>query len=282
MRRAGALSALVCAAGLAASSATPAYAASYGRVLEQADAAELSASLKEAQDVQHICYGWYVTVDDQNGGPDLRDSGSSQNGPTLGLVGDGTDGCDRNVTFRASITWTSESGESEDFASWEVISDLSALSGNPSSVRVSTSNLIANPDDEVVRAVSELPAAAAEAGLAPWMPVEVNTEPLAQGDGITGAPGSDWLRKWGSALLVLGLVLIGALIWAGKSAWDLAQDRKQRDRDVASRSEVGEDVVEHEVVPSDGAAPSSSEVEENERGPGAGAPDRRTEEGEEA
>ena len=67
----------------------------------------------------------------------------------------------------------------------------------------------------VANATLLLPALMAEKGLAPPITLEANTQALPSGDRATGTPGSDWMRKYGAAVGMAALTLIGGLGWAG-------------------------------------------------------------------
>lgn len=184
-------------------------------VLDATDATELAEALAEATDDQNVCYGWKVAVYDYSGGADGIDQGSSLG---VGQTAVRTE-CPRYVVFEASITYTSPASESEDSARFDVVSNIP---GAPTAVDlrdngISVGALLGAEDDEVVaNATLLLPALMAEKGLVEPISLEANTEPLPAGDRPTGTPGSDWLRKYGAAVAVAALILIGGLGWA---AW---------------------------------------------------------------
>lgn len=184
-------------------------------VLDAADATELAQALADATEDQDVCYGWKVTVYDYGGGGDGIDQGSSLG---VGQTAIQTQ-CPRYVVFEAYVTYTSSASESEDSASFDVTSNIP---GAPTSADlrdngISGGGLLGADDDQVVaNATLLLPALMAEKGLAEPISLEANTQPLPASDRATGTPGSDWLRKYGAAVAVAALTLLGGLGWA---AW---------------------------------------------------------------
>ena len=195
-------------------------------LFDQADADELAATLDEAYQVQRVCYGWKVTID--NVGVTDESVGSNF-GAGVSLDEQNEASCDEAVEFTARITWTSESSESEDSGSYSVnsypeykpdTSDLDSLE------LISVDGLIGdNGDVEVYKAVSALPLLAADAGLAD--PIEATPAPPDQaGDDAqpTNSPGSDFWRNngmmilWGSVILLAG----GVFAW-----WVIRTDRRR-------------------------------------------------------
>lgn len=189
-------------------------------VLEAADATELAQSLAEATEDQDVCYGWEVTVRDYGGSGDGIDQGSSLGvGKTANV-----EECPKWVIFEASLVYTSASSESEDSASFAVSSNVP---GAPTSADlrdngISEGALLGNNDDQTVASATLLlPALMAEKGLAEPISLEPNTQALPADDRATGTPGSDWLRKYGAAVAVTALLLVGGLGWA---AWILFRE----------------------------------------------------------
>ncbi len=189
-------------------------------ILDAADATELAQALAEATEDQDVCYGWKVTVYDYGGGADGIDLGSS-----LGVGQPAVQAeCPRYVVFEASITYTSASSEAEDSASFGVVSNIP---GAPTVADlrdngISGGGLLGANDDQVVaNATLLLPALMSEKGLAEPIALEPNTQPLPASDRATGTPGSDWLRKYGSAVAVAALILLGGLGWA---AWIVVKE----------------------------------------------------------
>jgi hypothetical protein len=128
-------------------------------------------------------------------------------------VSDG--GCDKSVELQASISWTPESSESEDSASYQVISTPSG----PTTADLDDLDIISEDglvgddvDADVYKAVAALPLLAADAGVA--SPIEASPAPESEsaGGAPTNSPGSDFWREsgmlllWGAVLLLAGVV----------------------------------------------------------------------------
>ncbi|MGH9040329.1 MAG: hypothetical protein ACRDZ3_08865 [Acidimicrobiia bacterium] len=195
-------------------------------ILEPGDADELAQALAEATEEQDICYGWEVLVEDYGSGAGGTDAGSSLGVDML----PSEPVCARSIVFEARIVYTSESSEAADSATMSVRSDPPGMVSTADIRRtgVSEGALLGNDDDLVLaNAVLALPALAAEGGFAPPVTLEANEAPLPAGDGATGTPGSDWLRKYGGALGAAALVAVGGAAWA---AWILATEHPFRRR----------------------------------------------------
>lgn len=179
-------------------------------ILDQADGAELAQGLSEAAEVQDVCYGWEVEVEDQSGGPSGVDAGSSQ-GP--GVVLDRAR-CPKYVVLKGLVVYTSETAESEDGADIALESNLQKPPTLEDLARLgfSANDLLSDTADDVALTdmVGALPLLVAEAGEAPFIPFEAQTEPLAAGDVPTNTPGSDWLRTfwWLPVLAALAFVAL--------------------------------------------------------------------------
>lgn len=191
-------------------------------ILDAVDAQELAQELAEATAVQGICYGWDVTVDDAAGTYSGVDMGSSRG------VGIPAQACDQWMVFRAFLTYTSESSETEDSATFGVTSNVMGAPGEQDLrvVGIDGDALLGATDDlAIVNAVRSLPALAAERGLVPPLILERNTDAIPPVDRPTPGTGSDWTRTYGEFILLAVLLLIGGLTWAG-GAW--AIDRFDR------------------------------------------------------
>jgi hypothetical protein len=207
-----ALSAAAATAALTLGSTSPAGALP---ILDAADATELAQALAEAREDQDVCYGWKVTVYDYGGAADGTDVGSSLGVGQPAIRAE----CPRYVVFEAYITYTSAASEAEDSASFDVVSNVV---GGPTAADlrdngISGGGLLGADDDQVVaNATLLLPALMSEKGLAEPIALEANAQPLPASDRATGTPGSDWMRKYGAALAVAALTLVGGVGWA---AW---------------------------------------------------------------
>lgn len=190
-------------------------------ILEPADAEELAADLAEATAVQGICYGWLVELRDDGTGLTSAEYGSSRGVGTR--VQDPS--CPRWMVFHANITYTAPSSESEDSASFSVLSNITGAPTEPDLRRIGIGgDALVGPDDDlaVINATLALPALAAEAGLARPLALEPNPGAIPPADKPTGRPGSDWTRSYGHFLLLSGVLVLGGATWAG---WAWAAER---------------------------------------------------------
>jgi hypothetical protein len=188
--------------------ASPASAAN--PVLDPEDDAELAQALAEATEVQDVCYGYVLAVDDGDTGEWGGTYAASSGGE--GVRATDADGCsDGVVELVARITYTSDFSEAEDSASWELVSDVPGLSiGDVEEQGLSSGDLLDDGASAATlqNAVLSLPRLAAErAGLQPVV-LEPNASPLPEGAMPTGTPGSDWLRE----NLVLLALSVGAVL----------------------------------------------------------------------
>ncbi|WP_205697654.1 hypothetical protein [Conexibacter sp. SYSU D00693] len=217
MRRA--LVALLCA--LASVLALPA--AAHALLLEPADATELANDLADAFEAQGVCYGWEIRLSDQ--GSPSQQVGSSF-GPDQPLeLGDAR--CTKgSVKLDVDVTYTSESSESEDSATFVVLTDRYdevALTDGLRALGFGDGDLLGGDDDTaVVNMAGALPALVADQAGLPYVPFEPTTQPAAQQGTPTNSPGSDFLRENGTTL-GLGLVLL-----VGGVAWFFWARRKER------------------------------------------------------
>jgi hypothetical protein len=191
-------------------------AAAENPVLDADADADVAASLAEATEVQGVCYGYELRVDDQDSGIYSGTFGASSLGP--GTPASAADPRCRGgvVELVAAVTYTSEFSEAEDFASWSLASTLPALTiGDVEELGLSAGDLLDDGRSErvLLNAVLALPRLAAEqAGKEPVV-LEPNTEPLPADARPTGTPGSDWLRENAVLLgLCVALVLGGVLL----------------------------------------------------------------------
>ena len=177
-------------------------------VLDPEDDAEVAAALAEATEVQDVCYGYVLAVDDGDTGEWGGTYAASSAGE--GVRAAEADGCrDGVVELVARITYTSDFSEAEDSASWDLVSDVPGLSiSDVEEQGLSSGDLLDDGASAATlqNAVLSLPRLAAErAGLQPVV-LEPNASPLPAGAEPTGTPGSDWLRE--HAVLLAGCVLL--------------------------------------------------------------------------
>jgi len=205
-------------------------------ILAQPDAEELAADLEEAAEVQGICYGWRVRVNDSDRILSGEDVGSSRG---VGLPAQDVS-CPRWMVFEAILTYTSASSESEDSATFRVWSNVpgAPLEANLRRVGVDSAALLGENDDvAVINATLALPALAAELRLAPPLPLDRNTEGIPEVDRPTGTPGSDWLRTYGVYLALSGVLVVGGLVWAG---WAWVAGRRESGTGEGDNGEGGD------------------------------------------
>lgn len=181
-------------------------------LLEEGDAIELANKLAEATEDQGVCYGWLVSIDDQDRGF-LADQGSSL-GPT---VSPNDPACTPSVVFVAQLLYTSELSDASDTASIRVDSTLPGLdlTGDDfAPFGVNGRALLGEKDDvALVNAVSALPLLVAEAGLAPAVQPEQTTGTIPAADRPTGGGMSDRMRTYGSLYFIGILLILGGIGW---------------------------------------------------------------------
>ena len=193
-------------------------------IFDEPDAIELANTLAEALDDQDVCYGWIVSVQDDDGTFSGTDQGSS--------LGPGRDpretACAPSVIFVADLHYTSELSESGDSARYRVDSTLPGFdTSDLSSLGVSSRGLLGANDDLVVRnAVALLPALVAEQGLAPAIVAEETTGTIPDADRPTGTPSSDTLRTYWPVYVLTGLVAAAGLVWLAFALFLRAEQRR--------------------------------------------------------
>jgi len=181
-------------------------------IFDPADADELAAVLAEAYADQDVCYGWDVTVD--NVGIEEQSVGSNFGaGKTVD-----SGSCRASVVFAANITYTAESSESEDSASYSVWSTpADVTSADLDSLDLDFDELKGeNPDAVIGKAVVALPLLAADKGMAKPLSATPDTATAPADAQLTDNPGSDWWRDRGG-MVIWALILMaasGVLIWA--------------------------------------------------------------------
>jgi hypothetical protein len=202
--------AVLAAAAVVVLAAAPAYAEN--PVLDPADDAEIAEALARATEVQDVCYGYLLSVLDNDTGRFSGDYAVSNAGP--GVAASTAAGCTEGfVELRARLVYTSTFSEAEDGAGWVVQSSLGA--GAPTVADLGELGLSAGDlvDDATAptalrNAVLALPALTAERAGVPPVQLVANDDPLPEGAQATGSPGSDWWRTHASKL---GLCLLALL-----------------------------------------------------------------------
>jgi hypothetical protein len=196
-------------------------AASADVVFDPADADDLAATLAEATQQQDVCYGWHVTVQDV---ATTDESVGSNLGANKAVS---TGSCRASVEFTATITYTSESSEAEDSASYDVSSNPGGVSrADFDALGIDMGGLTGeDPDVAIGKAVAALPLLAADKGLADPIQAAPQTATSTPADArLTDDPGSDWWRRNGGTLL-WGLSLIVA---GGLFAWWVVRSNRRR------------------------------------------------------
>lgn len=181
-------------------------------ILESGDAEELVALLADATEAQDICYGWNVTIANEEAGSLLADSGSG-----AGVDTRADENCDRWVIFRASLRYTSSSSEAEDSADFSVESNVpnAPTEFDLRAIGINGGRLLSDNDDlAIIDATSALPLLVADRGIAPAVELAPNVSALPAGDQATGAHGSDWTRANGAALAIAICLFVLAVVWA--------------------------------------------------------------------
>ena len=184
-------------------------------VFDPEDDAEIAASLAEATEVQDVCYGYALDVQDEDTGEWSGSYASSSAGE--GVRASETSACSEGVVeLVARITYTSSYSEAEDSAAWDLRSTLPGVDiAAVEDLGLSSGDLLSDDDSATTlqNAVLALPRLAAERAGRPPVVLEPNPSPLPAGARPTGTPGSDWLRENSALLLVcVGAVLAGVLL----------------------------------------------------------------------
>lgn len=183
-------------------------------VLDAEGDADVAASLAEATEVQGVCYGYELVVDDQDSFTFSGTFASSSLG--AGMRATSADPrCDEVVELVASMTYVSSFSESEDFAQWQLASTLPELTiDDLEDLGFSAGDLTNDGKSErtLLGAVLALPRLATEqAGKAPVV-LEPNTAALPSDAVPTNSPGSDWLRENGVLLAVCVLLILAGIV----------------------------------------------------------------------
>jgi hypothetical protein len=203
-------------------------------IFDQADADELAASLAEAYEKQGVCYGWSIDVDNEG----VPESSVGSNFGAGQRVQDAQ--CDESVEFQASISWTPESSESEDSASYQVISTGNGpTTGDLDDLEVlSEDGLVGDDVDvDVYKAVAALPLLAADAGLAEPMSASPAPEAEAGDAQATDSPGSDFWRASGMQVLWGSLILLAGVVFGWYAIRSSRREARRRARPVGPAAE---------------------------------------------
>ncbi|MFJ6196787.1 hypothetical protein [Micromonospora sp. NPDC092111] len=165
--------------------------------------------LQRSSASQGICYGWRLDDDHDtvSVGSNLGDGVPVEDNP----------GCPRWVQVTADVTYTSESSESDDYASVRVtasedvsLSDAFAIESGLERLGITERVFVDDPGWGVTRAAVMLPLLAVEVGLAG--PAATPT-PEPAGPGPLPDAGSDlWRDRWVYFAAAAGLLLVTALL----------------------------------------------------------------------
>ncbi len=184
-------------------------------VLDPADDTDVAASLAEATDVQGVCYGYTLRVDDGDTG---RYSGTyaTSNAGAGTAVSQLTSGCEKGtVDLDVKITYTSSYSEAEDSAGWSLITSLPGLQiSDLEDLGLSAGDLLHDGKSAttLLNAVQALPRLASEQSGLPPLVLEENTQALPADATPTGTPGSDWLRQNGALLFLCVTAIAGGIV----------------------------------------------------------------------
>lgn len=253
-------------AGTAATATTPEITAAQagdGVLLAAADRVELASSLAEATSESGVCFGYAVDLD--NAGAPQQDAVSSAGPNQRAAAGPS---CPKGaIELQVSLTYTCGSCESEDSASWSVVSTVPGLSSGTVRSRLeqlsplSSGDLLGNDDDKALRdATAALPLTLDDA--VPAEPAKQEAAP--GGDHLTGKPGSDWLRANGIGMAVSIVVLLIALAtvfcaWRIRRAQRTAPRRSANGRFAAAPARPATPATATSDAPAADAAPASDE-----------------------
>lgn len=187
-------------------------------VLDAEGDADVAAALAEATEVQGVCYGYDLLVDDQDTFVFSGTFTASSLGAGVFASADDPRCVQGTVVLVAQLTYTSSFSEAEDSALWRLASDLPELTiDDVEALGYDARDLLDDGKSEttLLNAVQALPRLAAEQAGRPPVLLEPNTAALPADARPTGTPGSDFLRESGPLLgfcvlmIVAGVVLLG-------------------------------------------------------------------------
>lgn len=191
-------------------------AAAENPVLDAEGDADVADALAEATEVQRVCYGYELSVSDQDTGQWQGTYAASSLGAGVLASASSSPSCRGGVVeLVASISYTSQFSEVEDSARWRLASSLPELDiDDVEDLGLSANDLLDDGRSETVllNAVLALPRLASEQAGLPPVVAEPNTTPLPTDAEPTGTPGSDWLRQNGALLAFCVLLVLGGLV----------------------------------------------------------------------
>ncbi len=168
------------------------------------------ALLRDAAEQQDICYGWEL----KQGGGDVVSAGSNL-GVGLSVVDHPQ--CPRWLRVAATVDYTPESSEAEDFArvvvdgSPEFLYDLFKLETSLSRFGLDGAAFLAEPGWAVTRAAVSLSLLVVERGVVSPEPV-VTSAPIAAPSPLPAAGSDLWRERSGWLIGATGMVLIAVLL----------------------------------------------------------------------
>jgi hypothetical protein len=245
-------------------------------IFDPADAEDLAAVLAEAHKEQGVCYGWQVTVSDPYSG--TSESVGSNFGAGEPIP---SSNCTKTVRFTADITYTSESSEAEDSASYDVTSNPYGVTrADLDDLGIDFGGLTGeDPDVAIGNAVTALPLLAADKGLAKPLSAAPATGEAPADAQLTDNPGSDWWRNSGGMVIWALIVLAAGAVFAWFVLWS---HRRQRRRYAAATPtyvpDTPESIFDPNVAPGEKAPEPPTEelpVQEPQAEKPASAPPQR-------
>lgn len=168
------------------------------------------ALLRDAAEQQDICYGWEL----KQGGGDVVSAGSNLG---VGLSAVDHPQCPRWLRVAATVDYTPESSEAEDFArvvvdgSPEFLYDLFKLETSLSRFGLDGAAFLAEPGWAVTRAAVSLSLLVVERGVVSPEPV-VTSAPVAAPSPLPAAGSDLWRERSGWLIGAAGMVLIAVLL----------------------------------------------------------------------
>jgi hypothetical protein len=189
-----------------------------GVLLSAEDRVELAQALAEATEESEICFGYLARLNDAGA---VRQDAVSSLGPNQRVTTNDPRCPKGGVELQVDVEYTCGSCESDDRASWGVVSNVGGVSSSTIRQRLEAltglgkGDLLGDKDDQALRnATAALPLAVSGATVEPAEPSNAAAAP--NGDRVTGSPGSDWVREnglmtgIGALLLLVGLGLLVA------------------------------------------------------------------------
>ncbi|MFC7546336.1 hypothetical protein [Plantactinospora sp. GCM10030261] len=187
------------------------------------------AVLDRSAQSQNICFGWRLADRYR----DREVSVGSNLGDGVPVDSD-PQRCPRWIEVAGTVVYTSESSESEDYASLSVESsaglDAFGMEADLGRFGLDEKAFVDDPGWAICRAATILPLLAVERELASPAPV-ITAEPAAAVTPLADAGSDMWRDRWGYFAGALGLLLVTGLL----VAIGLVQRRKEHNRDAEAQ-----------------------------------------------